>query len=215
MSKLVLSVDKMGHPVSWIKPQDAVAHYVKGDVIWELGPSVATFRSGKSRDTGEITIIEPSAIIGLNGQAIGKMPERAPNVGGKNRHMLFARDRWTCAYCGGHFEVDDLSKDHIHPLSKGGRDHWMNLVTACKPCNSRKADKHPHEANMELLFLPYIPSRYEGLILRNRRILADQMEFLMARVPKNSRLWGVEDELLRQQEEVPRIIVPRKKNKKH
>lgn len=192
---MVLSVDKMGHPVSWISPQAAVAHYVKNDVLWEIGPPVARFRSGLSRLTGDATVIEPSAIIGISGQAIGRMPEGAPNIGRKNRRMLFARDRWVCAYCGRRFEDADLSKDHIKPLSRGGIDHWMNLVTSCKPCNQRKADRHPHEAGMELLFLPYVPSRHEGLILRNRTILADQMEFLMARVPKSSRLWTPEANL--------------------
>ena len=44
------------------------------------------------------------------------------------------------------------------------------------------------QANMALLYAPYVPSLWEDFILRNRRILADQMEFLMAHLPKNSRL---------------------------
>ena len=41
---------------------------------------------------------------------------------------------------------------------------------------------------MPLLYTPYVPSLGEDFILRNRRILADQMEFLMAHVPRTSRL---------------------------
>ena len=46
----------------------------------------------------------------------------------------------------------------------------------------------PEEARMVLLYLPYVPSLHEDMILRGRRILADQMEFLLASVPRNSRL---------------------------
>lgn len=190
MSNLVLTVDKMGYPVRWINPKTAVCYYAKGEVLWELGAPVAKFRSGISRMTGHETVIEPAAIIGIDGQAIGRMPETAPSMASKNRKMLFARDRWVCAYCGNQFHEDDLSKDHIMPLSRGGRDLWMNVVTACKPCNHRKAARQPHEAGMSLLYLPYVPTRYEGLILRNRKILVDQMDYLMAKVPKSSRLWS-------------------------
>ena len=41
---------------------------------------------------------------------------------------------------------------------------------------------------MGLLYLPYVPSLHEDMILRGRRILADQMDFLLASVPKYSRL---------------------------
>ena len=46
----------------------------------------------------------------------------------------------------------------------------------------------PEQAGMSLVYAPYVPSLWEDFILRNRRILADQMEFLMAHLPKNSRL---------------------------
>ena len=41
---------------------------------------------------------------------------------------------------------------------------------------------------MELVYLPYVPNRAEYLILTNRRILVDQMEFLAQHVPAQSRL---------------------------
>lgn len=189
MGNLVLTVDKMGYPVRWVSPKTAVCHYAKGDVLWELGSPVARFRSGVSRMSGLETVIAPAAIIGIDGQAVGRIPEKAPSMVSKNRSMLFARDRHLCAYCGKKFLCEELSKDHVKPLSRGGKDIWMNVVTSCRPCNHRKDDKHPHEAGMVLLYLPYVPTRYEGLILRNRKIVADQMEFLMAKVPKSSRLW--------------------------
>ena len=50
------------------------------------------------------------------------------------------------------------------------------------------AQRTPEQAHMPLLYAPYVPSLWEDFILRNRRILADQMEFLMAHVPRTSRL---------------------------
>ena len=46
----------------------------------------------------------------------------------------------------------------------------------------------PEEAHMQLLYAPYVPNRAEFLILANRRILADQMEFLRQHVSANSRI---------------------------
>jgi 5-methylcytosine-specific restriction endonuclease McrA len=78
--------------------------------------------------------------------------------------------------------------EHIVPSSRGGADSWMNLVAACKPCNRMKRDRTPEAAGMKLHYVPYIPNRYEAFILRNRKILADQMEFLLRGVPKSSRI---------------------------
>lgn len=66
----------------------------------------------------------------------------------------------------------------------------MNVVTACRWCNHRKANRTPEQAHMKLLYAPYIPSLWEDFILRNRTILADQMVFLRARLPRYSRLSG-------------------------
>lgn len=74
------------------------------------------------------------------------------------------------------------------PRARGGKDVWTNVVTACRICNMRKACRTPDEARMPLLYVPYAPCRFEHFILTGRRILADQMEYLAARLPRHSRL---------------------------
>ena len=73
------------------------------------------------------------------------------------------------------------------PLSRGGRDCWENVVSACLDCNVRKGGRTPQQARMPLLAIPYRPSWVEHLILSNRNILADQMEFLVGHLPRNRR----------------------------
>ena len=119
----------------------------------------------------------------------GAIPSRAwrltPSL---NNAKLFARDRQMCAYCGGVFPTDELTREHMLPTSRGGADTWMNCITACRSCNGRKGNRTPDELNWSLYYLPYVPSLHEDMILRGRRILADQMDFLLASVPPHSRL---------------------------
>ena len=99
-----------------------------------------------------------------------------------------ARDQHLCLYCGRDCSRQHLTRDHVVPLSKGGRDIWENVVAACFHCNSRKGGRTPQQASMPLLAVPYRPSWIEHLILSNRNILADQMAFLRAQLPKRSKL---------------------------
>jgi hypothetical protein len=183
----VLKLSAQGLPQSWISLQQAVLHYAAGQVRWEAGARVALFRGGHNAITGQQSRIAVSSIIGTRG---------APRINpfglrpGLTNSKLFARDRNVCAYCGGYFGDEDLTREHIMPFAQNGQDHWMNVVTACRACNHRKANRTPEQAHMSLLYAPYVPSLWEDFILRNRRILADQMEFLMAHLPRNSRLHG-------------------------
>jgi hypothetical protein len=63
------------------------------------------------------------------------------------------------------------------------------VVTACRHCNERKGNRTPELAGMELLYAPYVPNKAEFLILTNRRILVDQMDFLARHVSAQSRLF--------------------------
>ena len=84
--------------------------------------------------------------------------------------------------------VRDLSRDHVRPISRGGADLWNNVVTACKRCNNHKAGQTPEEANMQLLAIPFSPTHAEYIYLQSRRVLADQMKFLLAHFPRTSPL---------------------------
>ncbi len=72
------------------------------------------------------------------------------------RRAVFARDRWTCQYCG--HERGNLTVDHVIPRSKGGGSSWDNIVTCCAPCNRRKGDRLPRQANMVPSSKPSAPS---------------------------------------------------------
>jgi 5-methylcytosine-specific restriction endonuclease McrA len=74
-----------------------------------------------------------------------------------NRDNLFERDNYRCQYCGNHFDAGHLNMDHVIPRDRGGRTSWENIVTSCISCNSRKANRLPHQANMRLLRKPERP----------------------------------------------------------
>jgi 5-methylcytosine-specific restriction endonuclease McrA len=70
------------------------------------------------------------------------------------RRAVFARDGWTCQYCGAR---SNLTVDHVIPKSKGGSSNWENIVASCAPCNRRKGNALPRQVGMQLLKQPRIP----------------------------------------------------------
>ncbi len=180
---LILTLDSSGQVNKWVHWQDAVTYQAKDLISWSLGEATFTFHGGKNRDTGEQSTITTASIIAIKG-AVGKRMHKPPTL---NNRLLFRRDKHLCAYCGKIYGEDHLTCDHIHPVSKGGRNVWMNTVTACKGCNHYKANHMLSDLDMELLYVPYVPTRAEAILLANRRVLADQMEFLLNMIPANSR----------------------------
>ena len=73
------------------------------------------------------------------------------------RENVYLRDKFVCQYCSNEFPYRKLTLDHVIPLSKGGEHCWDNVVTACGPCNNKKADKTPKQARMPLLNQPRKP----------------------------------------------------------
>ena len=71
------------------------------------------------------------------------------------RRAVFARDNWTCQYCGSRA---NLTVDHVVPRSKGGPSSWENIVASCAPCNRRKGNALPRQVGMRLLRQPRTPS---------------------------------------------------------
>ena len=70
------------------------------------------------------------------------------------RRAVFARDSWTCQYCGTN---SHLTVDHVIPRSRGGPSDWDNIVTSCAPCNRRKGNRTPVETGMHPRRKPRVP----------------------------------------------------------
>jgi 5-methylcytosine-specific restriction endonuclease McrA len=80
--------------------------------------------------------------------------ERAWRVPAVTRREVLRRDKHTCQYCG---STKHLTLDHVIPVSKGGKDTWDNIVTACERCNNRKGDRTPQQTGMVLRTTPKAP----------------------------------------------------------
>lgn len=75
-----------------------------------------------------------------------------------SRRNLFKRDKYTCQYCGVQPGPDELTVDHVHPKSRGGKSSFDNCVLACVECNKKKANRTPDEADMKLKKVPKKPT---------------------------------------------------------
>lgn len=191
----VLALDKSWTPHSWITRNDAITLEAKGLVLDHIGEDLITYRGGENARTHKQSELMTASIIVIAGTPSVKK-YKTPSL---TNSSLFQRDRYVCAYCGGLFNAQDLTRDHIKPVSKGGADTWMNTVTSCKACNNLKGDLLPGAhlphgqlspqgtRTMDPLYVPYVPCRAEAMIMRNRSIKADQMAFLLERIANKER----------------------------
>lgn len=210
----ILTLDRHYDIHQWVTVEEAMILEAKELVLAHLGEDVFIYRGGTNK-MGVDSRLATSSIIVVDGIA----PFRAHREPALTNNSLFQRDRFICAYCGNRFKPCDLTRDHVMPQSKWdwksqprGPDHWMNVVTACKSCNSLKDDVVPGQklpkANgrqilgpqgdgyMRPLYVPYVPCRAEHMILRNRHIKYDQMEFLLGRISnKQSRIFDYAKDL--------------------
>lgn len=181
MNAKILRLNKAGTPIDWITREEAATLVVKDQMVWALGEHAFEIRGGINR-LGQQSVLSLPSILASDGSV--KLNDFVPPL---INGYLFRRDQYLCMYCGGEFGADNLSRDHILPVSRSGTDSWTNVVTACKRCNHRKANHTPEEAGMELLAVPFVPNRHEFFYLANKNILADQMEFLKSQFSKNGK----------------------------
>ncbi|MCH7695750.1 MAG: HNH endonuclease [Proteobacteria bacterium] len=176
MTTLILRLDVAGSPVTWIPWQDAVCLYSRDMIAWTAGDQQFTYHGGICRKTGKRSTIDVSSIVATKRSARHRHVIRT--IPPLTNRELFLRDAHLCMYCGHQHHESKLTRDHVTPLSKGGKDRWSNVVTACRHCKTRKGNRKPEQASMPLLAIPYVPNWAEYLALSNRKILADQMQFL-------------------------------------
>ena len=188
LNQQILRTDVAGMPLEWVDYRDAVRLYHTLQVAYECGRPLMRLHGGIRATTGERSIIEISSIIATRGApqiSILRSEDYAPPL---NNFALFKRDGFLCLYCGDRFLATDLSRDHVTPISQGGSDIWTNVVTACRRCNHHKAGRTPEQAGLQLLAVPFTPTYAEYIYLKGRRVLADQMEYLLAHFPRSSPL---------------------------
>lgn len=188
LNQSCLRADVSGVPIGWIGYRDAVRLYHQDQVAYDCGVVLYHIRGGVNARTGERSSIEVASIIATHGNSDASYKTSRDYTPPLNNEALFSRDFSICMYCGEKPKKSDLSRDHIVPMSRGGKDVWTNVVTACRRCNNHKAGRTPEQAAMKLLAVPFAPTHAEYVFLKGRRVLADQMEFLAAQFPRSSPL---------------------------
>ncbi len=92
------------------------------------------------------------------------------------RGRIYKRDGHQCVYCG---SKKNLTLDHVIPRSRGGEDSWVNLVTACFPCNRVKGNRTPEEAGMKLSAKPYAPNIFSEIVNPGTQIIWEEFQVSM------------------------------------
>jgi hypothetical protein len=198
LSQEVLRTDVAGMPLEWVDYRVAATLYHSGQVAYSCGTPLYRVRGGYNAVTGMRSMIEVSSIVATSGDTHNIERNRAHYTPPLNNSTLFKRDGNICMYCGLRFPKSELTRDHITPMSQGGRDKWMNVVTACRRCNNHKGGRTPEQAHMHLLAVPFTPTYAEYIYLKGRRVLIDQMHYLVAHFPRTSPLHArVQDDLAR------------------
>jgi len=184
----ILRTDVSGMPLEWIGFEDAAKLYCLKQVAYDCGSLLYEVKGGYNARTGLRSFFNINSIIATHGSNHKLSKAREYYVPPLNNSALFKRDAFLCLYCGKKYSAKLLSRDHVTPLSRGGTDNWNNVVTACKRCNNHKAGESPEEARMQLLAVPFVPTHAEYIYLQGKKVLADQMEFLLSHFPRTSPL---------------------------
>jgi hypothetical protein len=188
LAQPILRADVAGMPLEWVDYKEAARLYTQGQVAYSVGTTLHQLKGGICAATGKRSVLEINSIIATIGHTANPGNTRHDYIPPLNNQTLFRRDGYLCLYCAQRFPAAELSRDHIRPFSQGGRDTWNNVATACRRCNNAKASRTPEQAKMQLIAVPFTPTYAEYIFLKGRRVLADQMQYLLAHFPRSSPL---------------------------
>lgn len=104
----------------------------------------------------------PSIVICANYNKIA-----FPKVQFPTKRNIFKRDNYTCQYTGKRLQKNELSIDHILPVSRGGENTWENMVCCDRTLNSTKSDNLPEECGLKLISKPTRPKN--GMVFTTLR----------------------------------------------
>jgi len=117
------------------------------------------FESWRTRPVARTDVIgTPSGSICVPRVIVLRGYDRVPKRHVRySRVNIFARDKFTCQYCGVSPHRSQLNLDHVIPRSLGGRTTWENVVCSCVECNRRKGGRTPTQARLRLIRHPSKP----------------------------------------------------------
>jgi 5-methylcytosine-specific restriction endonuclease McrA len=130
-----------------------VVHWQKAITLWCQGKVEIIASHDREIRAVSFSVKLPSVIRLLRYVRIKKRFDYVPF----SRANIYARDGYTCQYCAHPFPTQELTFDHVVPVSQGGRKDWENIVTCCVACNRRKGGRTPEEARMRLTRPPRRP----------------------------------------------------------
>jgi 5-methylcytosine-specific restriction endonuclease McrA len=130
-----------------------VVHWQKAVTLWCQGKVEIIAVHDREVRAVSFSFRMPSVIRLLRYVRIKKRFDYVPF----SRANIYARDSYTCQYCAETFPTQELTFDHVMPVSQGGRKDWENIVTCCVSCNRRKGGRTPEEAHMHLVRHPRRP----------------------------------------------------------
>ena len=142
-------------PISCINARDAVTRVISGscEVVSNYDIQIKT----ANRD---MVMFWPSVIRSLDPKI--KHFRDVPNL---DAEPLYYRDHAKCSYCDKDLTIQEVTMDHVHPVSKGGATSWDNIVSACNDCNSRKGNQLP-KGQWTPRRMPWQPTVWELIKIR-------------------------------------------------
>ncbi|HZO90294.1 MAG TPA: HNH endonuclease [Chthonomonadaceae bacterium] len=156
---LVLNADYEPLNVCNLRRAIVLVYLGKADVLHAEGEMETVYQDGR--------YVIPS-VVKLRNHIKRPLPELK-----LSRRTIFARDNYTCQYCGS--TTKDLTIDHVIPRVHGGKSAWENLVCCCRKCNMKKSDKLAHQVGMKLIRTPRRP-RYVPYISLTKYLMGRKNE---------------------------------------
>ena len=133
-----LALDIAGTPHRWLDADRAAYYVATGKVAWSLGDPSVVLHGGVQRISGQQSILSLPPVIALAKSEAMVRHARAIPLGRDSNVLLGKRDRMVCGLCGERIAIGDLTRDHVIPRARGGKDVWTNVVAAHRSCNMRK-----------------------------------------------------------------------------
>jgi 5-methylcytosine-specific restriction endonuclease McrA len=158
---LVLNSDYEPLNVCNLRRAVVLVYLGKADVLHTQAEELGKEEWEASLFSAEGEAVARPSVVRLRNQVRRPLPELR-----LSRRSVFARDNYTCQYCG---STKELTIDHVVPKRHGGGMSWENLVTCCRKCNTKKGDKSADKVGMKLMRAPRRP-RYTPYIALNKYV---------------------------------------------